>query len=719
MAIEFKNNQFHLKTKNKSYIFSIYKNKYLVHLYWGDILKNNMDLTYFPDTLVYPRATAFHATTEDGNLTYIADLALEFSVTGSGDYRIPTFMAEYQDGSTVSEFEYTEHRIYHGKNELKGLPYTVGDDMTDTLEVTLIDKLTGLKAVLVYSVFEEYDVITRSVRYENTGDEKISILSAQSMSLDFYGQDYKIMHLEGDWGRERYVEYTDVKHGIFSIDSKRGMSSHMNNPFIALMDKNADEKTGNVYGFCLVYSGSFDASMAGSSLGTTRLTMGINPHNFKWELDCNEVFTTPEVIMVHSADGLATMSNMFHKIIRDRILRGKFKRALRPIVINPWDAIGFDINEEILTDIAKTAAEIGIEMFVLDDGWFGNRNDDTSSLGDWTANKSKFKNGLAEFVDKINNFGLKFGLWFEPEMVSPNSDLYRKHPDWCIHAKDRARTENRRQLVLDLTRKEVREYVIDSVSNILDNANIEYVKWDCNRNITETRDQMQTHEYVLGLYEVLETLINKYPHVLFESCSGGGGRFDAGMLYYMPQTWTSDNVVPVTRLYIQYGTSMVYPPVSMTAHIGHLDIGYEKENKYMNTCAMVAMSGNFGYEFDLSKLSKTELEQAKTYAKMYKEIRNTVQYGDFYRLENPYTSDFCSFEFVDEDKAVVFTYQTREKTNGAERRIQLVGLQENEQYECDGHVYYGEELMKLGIRIPLEQYDYASDVRVFNKINTN
>ena len=460
-------------------------------------------------------------------------------------------------------------------------------------------------------------------------------------------------------------------------------------------------------------------TMAGSSLGTTRLTMGINPHNFKWELDCNEVFTTPEVIMVHSADGLATMSNMFHKIIRDRILRGKFKRALRPIVINPWDAIGFDINEEILTDIAKTAAEIGIEMFVLDDGWFGNRNDDTSSLGDWTANKSKFKNGLAEFVDKINNFGLKFGLWFEPEMVSPNSDLYRKHPDWCIHAKDRARTENRRQLVLDLTRKEVREYVIDSVSNILDNANIEYVKWDCNRNITETRDQMQTHEYVLGLYEVLETLINKYPHVLFESCSGGGGRFDAGMLYYMPQTWTSDNVVPVTRLYIQYGTSMVYPPVSMTAHIGHLDIGYEKENKYMNTCAMVAMSGNFGYEFDLSKLSKTELEQAKTYAKMYKEIRNTVQYGDFYRLENPYTSDFCSFEFVDEDKAVVFTYQTREKTNGAERRIQLVGLQENEQYECDGHVYYGEELMKLGIRIPLEQYDYASDVRVFNKINTN
>ncbi len=716
MAIEFKQNQFHLKTKNKSYIFCIYKNKFPLHIYWGDKIDNNVDMTYLPDSFIFSRANAFHVPTDSTNNMFVSDLQMEFSYTGSGDYRTPAFLAKYENGSTVTEFEFNGYNIYHGKNGLPGMPAAIADDNTDTLEVTFVDKLTGLKAVLVYSVFEEYDIITRSVRYENCGNEEIHILSAQSACVDFYGQDYKVMHLEGDWVRERYVEYTDVKHGIFTINSKRGMSSHMNNPFIALMDKNADEKQGEVYGFCLVYSGNFDATVEGSSCGTTRVTMGINSYNFDWTLKSGEEFVTPEVMMAHSSEGIGEMSNSYHKMIRERICRGKYKDMERPILANNWDGMAFDFTEDIIVAIVEKAAKIGVEMFVLDDGWFGNRNDDRSSLGDWTINKSKLPNGLVTLADKVNSLGMKFGLWFEPEMISPDSDLYRAHPDWCIHAENRTRTENRYQLVLDLTRKEVRDYIVDAVSNVLDSANIEYVKWDCNRNITETRDQMQSHQYVLGLYDILERITSKYPDILFESCSGGGGRFDAGMFYYMPQTWTSDNVNAITRIHTQYGTSMVYPPVTMASHIGGVDIGHERENHYMNTCAMVAMSGNFGYEFNLANLSKTEEEQAKRYLELYKEIRRTVQYGKFYRIENPFESDYYSCEFVDDTKVVLLTYQTKQNPNGEERRIKLRGLDKDAKYECDGRIYYGEELMKIGIRIPLEYYDYASNYRIFKKI---
>ncbi|MDD6736032.1 MAG: alpha-galactosidase, partial [Clostridiales bacterium] len=488
MSIIVKNKQFHLSTANKSYIFSVYQDKFLTHIYWGDKLSEDIDVSGSPEEFIFSRANAFHVPTDSTNSVFVSDLQLEFSVTGGGDYRTPSFLARYADGSTVSEFSYDSYCIYKGKTKIPGLP-SLSCDNTETLEVTLADKKTGLTATLYYCVLEDYDVITRYVSIKNGGEDDIHILSAQSACVDFYGQDYKIMNLQGDWARERNVEYTDVKHGIFTIDSKRGMSSHMNNPFTAIMDKNANEDFGEVYAFCLVYSGNFDACIEGSSCGTTRVNIGINPYNFDWTLKPGEEFFTPEAIMVHSGAGLAEMSRVFHRTFRECLYQGEYKMKERPLIINNWEGTSFNFDEPKLCAIAETASKLGLEMFVLDDGWFGKRNDDRSSLGDWYLNKEKLPAGLASLADKVNGYGMKFGLWVEPEMISPDSDLYRSHPDWCLHAEGRTRTENRQQLVLDFTRKEVRDYIIEAISDVIESANIEYIKWDCNRNITETQNQ--------------------------------------------------------------------------------------------------------------------------------------------------------------------------------------------------------------------------------------
>lgn len=715
MSIIVKDKQFHLQTKNKSYIFSVYKERFLTHIYWGDKLSDDIDVSDFPDEMIISRANAFHVPLDAENKSFVSDLQLEFAVTGSGDYRTPSFLARYADGSTVTELVYDSYKIHQGKTKIPGMPSLVCEN-SETLEITLFDKLTGLTAKLYYCVLPEYDIITRFASFQNGGNDDIHILSAQSACVDFYGQNYKIMNLQGDWARERSVEYTDVKHGIFTINSKRGMSSHMNNPFTAIMDKNANEDYGEVFGFCLVYSGNFDASIEGSSCGTTRVTMGINPYNFDWTLAPGNEFFTPEVIMVHSNAGLSEMSRTYHKTFRECLYQGEHKMKERPLIINNWEGTTFYFDEPKLCAIAENGAKLGLEMFVLDDGWFGKRNNDDCSLGDWYLNKEKLPAGLASLAEKINGMGMKFGLWVEPEMISPDSDLYRAHPDWCLHAEGRTRTQNRQQLVLDYTRKDVRDYIIDAIGSVIASANIEYIKWDCNRNLTEMQNQMQAHEYVLGLYEVLEALTSRFPHVLFEGCSGGGGRFDAGMMYYMPQTWTSDNTDPMARIKIQYGTSMVFPPIAMTAHVGSIDVGYERENAKMNTCAMVAMSGNFGYELDLSKLSETEIKQAKGYADLYKEIRKTIQFGDFYRLENPYESDVCSFEFVDDTRVVLFTYQTFCKTNGEERRVKFKGLDKDAKYDDNGTIRTGEELMKLGRRIEIFSREQTSRCYIFNRI---
>jgi len=640
---------------------------------------------------------------------------LEFSVFGGGDYRLPTFHARYADGSTVSEFTYEGYRIMDGKPQLKGLPSTYDEGDAQTLEITFRDSRTGIRAVLLYTIFEEYDVITRSIRYENCGTERADILSAQSTTVDFYGQDYKMLTLEGDWLRERSMEWRKVGHNTMTVESRRGMSSHMCNPFIALAETNATENGGDVYGFSLVYSGNFAASAEGNSCGGTRVTMGINPFNFEYPLSPGEQFQTPEVVMVYSDTGLNGMSNRYHRIYRERLCKGIYRDAERPMLINNWEGTGTHFTKEKLAEIARGGKALGLELFVLDDGWFGKRNI-AGSLGDWYVNRDLLPDGLEGIANETKALDMKFGLWIEPEMISPESELYRAHPDWCIHAEGRNRTLCRDQLVLDLTRAEVRDYVVDVICKVIRSADISYIKWDCNRNITETASMRQTHDFVMGLYDILDRITGAFPEILFEGCSGGGGRFDPGMLYYMPQTWTSDDTNPIRRLKIQHGTSVVYPPVTMTAHVGKIDVGKEGYNHFLNTCAMVAMAGNFGYEMDLSLLSEDELEQAREYVEMYREIRPTVQFGAFYRIESPFEGRFVSWEFVDDTRAVLFVYQTEKESNGAERKIKLSGLDPNANYRCRDRVYSGEALMKVGLRVPLQRYEYFADCYVMEKL---
>lgn len=702
MSIEIKNNQFHLRTKTSSYIFCVLSDRYLVHLYWGEKFENDVDLKYNADEYYRWRCGTYPFYDENStNLYTTYDLRHEFSVVGGGDFRIPTFDAKYKNGSTVSEFEFESYKVYDGKPKLCSLPatYDEGGD-AETLEVVLCDKLTGLKATLVYSVFEEYDVITRSIRYDNCGNDSILLKSCQSASVDFIGTDYKLLNLQGEWCNERSVEWQKVGHSIINIDSKTGMSSHARNPFLVLADENTDEYSGNAYGMALVYSGSFSMTAEGTSFGYTRIAAGINPYDFEWDLDKGESFQTPEVVMAFSNTGLNDMSRRYHKIFRERLCRGKFRDMPRPMLVNNWEATGADFTEDKIVDIAKAAAKVGFEMVVLDDGWFGKRDNDLTSLGDWYVHKTKLPKGLASLVNRVNEMGLKFGLWFEPEMISADSDLYRAHPDWCIHCDGRRRTEGRHQLMLDLSRDEVCDYIIKVVSDILESANIEYVKWDCNRNITETQNNSQKHKFMLGTYKVMEALVTKFPDVLFESCASGGGRFDAGMLYYMPQTWTSDCTEAVTRMHIQYGTSFAYPVSSMAAHVGKMAVGFDKFNGPMDTSAKVAMGANFGFEMDLSELSETETEQVKGYVEQYKLVRETVQFGELYRLESPFETPYASWMMVKDNQAVLFAHKTSTRNTVEKRQLKLKGLDKNKQYRCNDKIYDGETLMKLGFVIP-------------------
>ena len=714
MSIYISNNQFHLQTKNTSYIFQVYDNTYLAHLYWGEKLDKSIDLTHFHNEFIYSRANAVHVPIKPDNSMFLSDLQCEFSVFGGGDYRTPTVHVRHQNSSTVTEFVYDGYKLIPGKPKLEGLPASYSENDAESVEIYLKDKLTGFKAVLLYSVFENYNCITRSIRYVNDGETTMHLLSAQSATVDLYGTDYSYLNLYGDWLRERNMEWIKPGHAKSVIETRRGMSSHMSNPFLALKRGAADENIGEFFGFSLVYSGNFNMTVEGNSCGGTRINTGINYFNFDWTLKPFESFQTPEVIMAYSNCGLNGLSNIYHKMIRERLCKGRYRDKPRPMVINNWEGTGPDFTEEKLIDIAKNGAEMGLEYFVLDDGWFGNRNKG-GSLGDWYVNKDLLCNGLQGVASRVNRLGMKFGVWMEPEMISPDSDLYRAHPDWCIHSEGRKRTLNREQLVLDLARSDVKEYVINAITDVLNSANISYMKWDCNRNIGETANQMQSHKYVLALYEILETITTKFPDVLFESCSGGGGRFDPGMLYYMPQTWTSDNTEPISRLSIQHGTSVVYPPITMTAHIGKLKVGADEENDIVRTSGMVAMAANFGLEMDLSLLSSVEKEQIKGYIELYKSIRNTVQFGSFYRLESPFEGDRVSWQFADDNKALLFVYQTKKQANGEERRVFLKDLQPDAVYTCRGASYTGQELMKVGIKIPLNRYEYFSDCYVFEK----
>lgn len=728
MAIYFdeKNKVFNLQTKNTSYIFAVIQDKYLFHMHYGKKVSSVCNVEE------YARQFNMNYATKDSTSNgVIGDyLPQEFSTFGSADYRKPTFHAQYENGGTVSKFSYKGYKIYGGKPALSGLPatYAESDSEATTLEIYLKDEYSGLEATLLYTVFEEIDAIARSIQYKNSGKAPVHLKSVLSMSVDFVDKDFDFVHLPGSWARERMIEKIPLGHAKIEMGSNRGTTSHIRNNFYALSRKNATEDAGDVYGFSLVYSGNFEAGVDVCGQSTARAYIGISSFDFDWTLNEGDTFQTPEAVMVYSDEGFGKMSRIYHKLYRTRLCRGKYRDEERPVLINNWEATYFDFNEEKILKIAEKAKSAGIDLMVLDDGWFGKRNSDNCSLGDWVEDKNKLPDGMGGLAKKVNDMGMKFGLWFEPEMISEDSDLYRAHPDWHIHVSGRPCSLGRRQMVLDLSRKDVCDYIISAVSAMLKKANISYVKWDMNRYISEfgssklpaDRQGEFAHRYVLGLYHVLEELTKAFPDVLIEGCSGGGGRFDPGMLYYSPQIWTSDDTDAIERMYIQHGTSLVYPSMSMGAHVSAVPNHQVRRVTPISLRGNVAMAGQFGYELDLNKLPEEEFEEVKHQVAFYKSIRETVHQGDMYRIRSPFDcgAQATSWEFISGDKkqAVLFYYTMHGKANPTIDFVKLKGLDDTAVYVDaeSGKEYTGDFLKNIGIPFK-NSHDYESKVIVFNK----
>ena len=705
---------FKLDTPSSSYIFEVSPTGYLLHLYYGAYVPDT-DLDYLRMRLGNASFSANVIAPEEHGLS-LDTAAVEYPVNGTGDFRVSALSVRGENGNSATDIRYKSHRIYVGKPKLAGLPatYTNDDSEAETLEITCLDSLTGAEVTLIYTAFAKLDAITRSVRVKNISDKKFKLDRIHSACVDFTGMDFEMLHLQGRWAKERTLVKRHLEFGLQGIHSKRGSSSHNNNPFVALARDGYTEESGEVYGFSLVYSGNFAAEIEVDCMASTRILMGLNPEDFGWTLEAGEEFQSPEVVMVFSKNGVGGMSRTFHKLYRHNLCRGEWKTKKRPILVNNWEGTYFDFDDDKLVAIAKDAADLGIEMLVMDDGWFGVRNTDNCSLGDWYVNEKKLRGGLGSLVDRVNALGLKFGIWFEPEMISPDSDLYRAHPDWCLHVNGRERSEGRRQLVLDMSRKDVRDNIFDQMSAILSSANIEYVKWDFNRNLTEVGSELlpperqceTAHRYMLGVYELLERLLTAFPHLLLEGCSGGGGRFDAGMLYYSPQIWTSDDTDAMERLEIQYGTSMVYPPSSMSAHVSAVPNHQTGRVTSFRTRGDVAMAGAFGYELDLTKLTNEERELVRQQVADYHKHYDLIQNGDYYRLINP-TEDkakitcAAAWESVSEDKReVLVTYVVIRTQAHVARYLRLRGLDPDRIYVSDdGKRYSGALLMNAGLNL--------------------
>ncbi|WP_251554808.1 alpha-galactosidase [Neobacillus muris] len=708
---------FHLFNQRISYLIQIVHGKYPAHLYWGRRVK-----TLNPASILPIRARTFSPATEPG--LSLDTLPQEYPAFGNGDFRTPAYQLRAKDGTTMTEFVYDSHEILKGKRPLEGLPsaYIEEEEEAESLVITMLDAKLGIGLNLQYTIYRDLDVITRSASFEHRGSQEAEIHSCMSMSVDFHHSNWDLLHLHGTWARERQIERQPLISGTQSISSARGASSHQHNPFVALLGKNAAEDTGDVYGISLVYSGNFQASVEVDPFEITRLSMGINPFDFIWLLKPGETFQTPETLMVYSSEGLGGMSRTFHQLLRTRMCRGIYRDKIRPILLNNWEATKFNFTEKKLIELADAAAEVGIELFVLDDGWFGKRNNDKSSLGDWSVNKTKLPSGLKGLAEQVQSKGLKFGLWVEPEMVSPDSELYRRHPDWCLHVPGRNRTLSRNQLVLDLCREEVRDWLVATFTKLFENAPISYVKWDMNRNITEAgstslppiRQKETAHRYMLGLYQILETLTTRFPEILFESCSGGGGRFDPGMLYYMPQTWTSDNTDAAERLKIQYGTSLVYPAVTMGAHVSDVPNHQVDRVTPLEMRCDVAMAANFGLELKIDMLGSEERKTVQQKIAFYHQIKQLVCFGDMYRLLSPFDGMDTAWMYVSEDKgqAAVFYYKILAAPNPPFFRLHLRGLDPKRVYRMNNskQAFTGDELMKLGVAMPLIKTDFFSKV---------
>ena len=699
---------FHLYNDEISYIFTILKNDQLGQLYYGQKIKDREDFTH----LFELRPRAMSVCTFEGDLAFsLEHIKQEYPAYGTGDMRHPAFDLLQTNGSHITDFKYKEHSIIQGKPKIENLPatYVEDDKEATTLQITLHDQVICADIILSYTIYENYPVITRHAKFVNHSHDVLMLQSASSMNLDLPDYNYEMIELTGAWSRERSVKTRKLEHGIQSIYSLKGCSSNNFNPFIALKRPETTEFSGEVLGFSFVYSGNFLAQVEVDTFDVARVSMGIHPHCFNWALGYEETFTTPETVMVYSNQGLNKMSQTYHQLYQTRLARGVYRDQVRPILVNNWEGTYFDFNEEKILSIASTAKKLGIELFVLDDGWFGQRNNDKAGLGDWYPNLEKLPDGIVGLAKKMTAMGLKFGLWIEPEMVNLDSDLYRQHPEWLLSDPMRRASHGRNQYILDFSNLEVVDYIYNMISKILDEADISYIKWDMNRCMSEVYSRVKDpisqgkvmHQYILGVYYLYEKLIQRYPHILFESCASGGARFDPGMLYYAPQCWTSDDTDAIERLKIQYGTSFVYPISSMGAHVSAIPNHQLLRNTPLNTRANVAYFGTFGYELDLNKMSESEQQQVKEQIKFMKKYREVIQFGTFYRLRSPFETNITAWMVVSKDQniALVGYYRPLQLVNKGYERIQLKGLAPDKLYhvsinECDS---YGDELMNFGL----------------------
>jgi alpha-galactosidase len=720
--------EFHLYNNEISYLMQIMNNDQMANLYYGSRIRDREGFGYLVRTKYCSQATY---TSEDEerklSLQYIQQ---EYPSFGTSDFRYPAFCIKQSNGSSITNFTYKSHCILPGKKKLPGLPatYVESNEEATTLEITLWDELIHTELILSYTIYEELPVITRNVRFINHGEEAICLDRAMSACIDLPDDDYSMVHLVGAWGREHYVKERELDEGIQGIYSMRGSSSAEHNPFLALRRKNTTQYSGEVYGFALVYSGNHLEQVEVDHNNMTRVLIGIHPDSFQWELAEGEMFQTPEAVLVYSDEGLNGMSQTYHQLFRTRLVRGYWRDKARPVLVNNWEATQTDFTEEKILHLAGKAKELGIELLVLDDGWFGDRDGEKSGLGDWyVKNNKKLPDGIEGLADKIEGLGMKFGLWFEPEMVNKDSDLFRQHPDWVIHTPGRFQSPGRFQHVLDFSRAEVVDYIYGLMDQCLSKAKISYVKWDMNRYITEGYSVAQLpqyqgkvfHRYVLGVYDLYERLTSRYPYILFESCSSGGARFDPGMLYYAPQAWASDNSDAVDRVKIQYGTSYVYPLSSIGAHVSHVPNLQNGRTTPLSTRANVAFFGAFGYEMDLTELSVEEAGQVKEQVAFYKKYQELLHKGTFYRLDNPFTQDIGSWMVVSEDKneALVGYYCLNLSVNSGWKYLKLAGLAPNKLYLVDQgrQLSYGDELIKIGIMInefewEMENIEYGSKI---------
>ncbi|WBW98326.1 alpha-galactosidase [Oceanirhabdus sp. W0125-5] len=707
--IYYNNKEFHLTTDKTSYIIKVLPSGHLSNLHYGRKIKHRKNFDSLYQNFNTPVGLEVNYSREIENFS-LNTTRLELSSYGKGDYKEPSIHMEMEDGTRVSDFLYHSHKIFEGKYEIEGLPHVFENtgerheknkEKINSLELTMYDRSIDVYVILQYSVFYYKDVITRSCRIVNGNKGKLKIHKVMSMNLDFLYEDYELLTLEGKWIREKHIQKQSLLKGIYYIDSKRGVSGADHNPLMCIKTKNCDEYDGECYGFALVYSGNHQGVVEINPHEIMRLQMGINPFDFCWNLEKGDYFQTPEVIMTFSYEGMNRVSRNFHNVINNNLIPPKWQYKERSIIFNSWEAVGFEFNEKKLLNLARNAKELGMELFVLDDGWFRGRNDDTSSLGDWIVDDKKLPGGLKQLCDRINKIGLDFGLWVEPEMISENSERFRKHPEWAVKLPNREPSLGRNQLMLDMTNPEVREYLYKTLKRVLSSSNIKYVKWDMNRSITdvysnylESWRQMEFHHrYVLGVYELMRRITTEFSHILFESCASGGNRYDLGMLYYMPQTWASDNTDAGERMNIQYGSSMLYPQSTLGAHVGSNPSIQTLRNNSIESRFNVASFGVLGYELDITKLSNYERKVIKKQIEFYKKHRKLFQFGEFYRIKSPFESNQSICMVVSEDKSdgIIGYYQKIQESNMNLESIKLKGLKEDSLY-C---LYTREQFMNI------------------------